>query len=127
MSRILFAWELGGGYGHLGPFLPVSRLLMAPGHGVTIVARDVERANVVFGSTGARVLQGAAVHQDLQRSRRATVELRGNPDALRLPDAPPLAGMVRAWLDVLTVTRTDVLIADHAPVGRRSAGTSGQQ
>ena len=44
MSRILLAWELGTGFGHLGPFLTVAKGLLERGHELHIAAREVAGA-----------------------------------------------------------------------------------
>ena len=41
MSRILFAWELGGGFGHLGPFRPIAdNILLARGREFALRHRE---------------------------------------------------------------------------------------
>ena len=121
MSRVFFAWELGGGYGHLGPFRPIAELLMSRGHQVTIAAREVERANIVFGPTGAAVVQAplcTKTYSGLEEPPLNYAEILMRYGYL---DAPVLGGLVRAWRDLILLARPDVLVADHAPTALLAA------
>ena len=48
MARILFAWELGGDYGHLARLLPVAQALKAGGHEVVFAVRDLLGAEAIL-------------------------------------------------------------------------------
>lgn len=121
MSRILFAWELGGGYGHLGPFFPIARSLMARGHEVTIAARDVERATIVFGPTQARVVQAPLCLKNYAGLEDPPLNYAEILMRYGYVDAPMLGGLVRGWRDVIALVRPDVLVADHAPTALLAA------
>jgi len=121
LSRILFAWELGGGYGHLAPFAPIARVLIARGHEVLIIARDVERANMVIGATAAKVLQAPLcikTYNGLQDPPLNYSEILMRYGYL---DGPLLAGLARAWRDLILATAPDVVMADHAPTALLAA------
>ena len=49
MSKILYAWELGGGYGHIGPFYPVAMELKKRGHEVIFTLKDLEHIDALLG------------------------------------------------------------------------------
>lgn len=49
MSTILFAWELGGGLGHLMQMRPIAHGLLARGHRIAAALKDLFRARQVFG------------------------------------------------------------------------------
>ena len=57
MSDVLFVWELGGGYGHLGHMLPLARQLRAAGHRVTFALKDLARARDTITEPEFRLLQ----------------------------------------------------------------------
>ena len=57
MSRILYAWELGTGYGHLGSVLPLAVRLRARGHEVVFALRDLTHAERFLGRRGFPLLQ----------------------------------------------------------------------
>jgi hypothetical protein len=49
MGTILVAWELGGGLGHLVRARPVVSRLLAAGHKIVAIVRDLARMELVFG------------------------------------------------------------------------------
>ena len=56
-QTILFAWELGGGLGHLSPAIPLFRRLRDMGYRVVLAARDLSKARVLAGNHGVELLQ----------------------------------------------------------------------
>ena len=121
MSRILFAWELGGGFGHLGPFLPLAKALLARGHDLTVAARDVERAHIVFGTLPVNIVQAplcTKTYNGLSEPPLNYAEILMRYGYL---DAPLLAGLLAAWRGLLELSAADVLLADHAPTALLAA------
>lgn len=127
MSHILFAWELGGGFGHLGRFRPIAQALVRRGHQLTLAVRDVERAHVVYSSSRVRIVQAplcTKAYNGLAEPPLNYAEILMRYGYL---DAPLLAGMLCAWRGLLDITGADLIIADHAPTallslrGRRMA------
>jgi hypothetical protein len=125
VSRIVFAWELGGGLGHLAPFRPIAERLAARGHEVTIAARDVEHGRVL-DSRALVVVQApfcAKTYRGLAEPPLNYAEILMRYGYL---DAPLLSGLLRAWRGLLDLARADLLIADHAPtalLATRGRGT----
>ena len=114
MSRILYAWELGGGYGHVTSFLPLALALRTRGHEVVCAVRDLRSAQTFLGR------HGFEAHQ-------APIWLHpppGLPEPMNYSemlfevgylDARGLMGMVRGWRSLLTRVDPDLLLVDHAP------------
>lgn len=115
MATILFCWELGGGLGHVAPYLTLVNELSLRGHRLIFALRQSGKA--------ARLLQQAG-HSYLQAPLPGDRPL--NP--VRLPcsyphilynsgyhDPATLLGLVRAWRALFTAVRPDLLICDHAP------------
>lgn len=121
MSRILFAWELGGGLGHLGPFRPIAAALLARGHELTVAAQDVQRANAVFGSMAVRLAQAPICTKTYHGLAEPPLNYGEILMRYGYLDPPLLAGLVRAWGDLLDMTQADLLIADHAPTALLAA------
>lgn len=121
MSRILFAWELGAGFGHLGPFLPVARALLARGHEVTLAVRDVERANNAFEAMSARIVQAPICTKTYGGLAEPPLNYAEILMRYGYLDAPLLAGMLRAWRGLLDTAQPDVLVVDHAPTALLAA------
>ena len=121
MSRILFAWELGTGYGHLGPFRPIAQALMARGHQITIAARDVEPTTIVFGNTAAGVIQAPVCTKTYNGLAEPPLNFAEILMRYGYLDRPLLNGLVRAWRDLIRMAEPDVLISDHAPTALLAA------
>ncbi|HEY9640727.1 MAG TPA: nucleotide disphospho-sugar-binding domain-containing protein [Coleofasciculaceae cyanobacterium] len=125
MSRILYVWELGDGYGHTNCFLPLALELRQRGHEIIFALRDLSYAQVLLGQYGFAYVQ-------------APVWL---PLAVGLP-APPLnyaeilhrfgyldpaglGAMVRAWRQLYEWVQPDLILADHAPTALLAARGTG--
>jgi len=114
MARILFAWELGGDYGHLARLLPVARELAARGHEPVFAVRDLLGAEAIL-----------APHQI--RSFQAPLwlgQVTNLPDSISYAEllmrfgflnARALTGICRAWGNLVGVLQPQLLVLDHAP------------
>jgi UDP:flavonoid glycosyltransferase YjiC (YdhE family) len=114
MARFLFAWELGGDYGHLSRLLPIALGLRARGHTVDFAVRDLLVAETLLTPHGLRALQAP-----LWLSR-----LTNMPDPISYAEMlmrfgflnpATLTGICRAWRHLVDLLRPDVLVLDHAP------------
>ncbi|MCG8648763.1 MAG: hypothetical protein MI861_02960, partial [Pirellulales bacterium] len=57
MAKILFAWELGGGLGHIGPFAPIARQLLCQKHEVCLAVRDISRVGKLYSGLDVTLFQ----------------------------------------------------------------------
>jgi UDP:flavonoid glycosyltransferase YjiC (YdhE family) len=113
MAKILMAWELGAGYGHLAPLLTLARPLKAAGHEVSFVVRDVVGAEAVLAGSGFSYYPAPA-----NFSPSGTVTLHSYPQILlstAFNHKDELRARVRAWRSLFEMLKPDVLVADHAP------------
>jgi UDP:flavonoid glycosyltransferase YjiC (YdhE family) len=119
MARILMAWELGAGYGHLAPLLTLARPLKAAGHEVSFVVRDVVAAEAVLAGSSIPFYPAPA---NFLPSGGST--LHSYPQILlgtAFNREDELSARVRAWQSLFQVLRPDVLVADHAPTALLAA------
>ncbi len=119
MARILMAWELGAGYGHLAPLLTLARPLKAAGHEVSFVVRDVVAAEAVLAGSGIPYYPAPA-----NFSPSGAVTLHSYPQILlstALNDEAELRARVQAWRSLYLALKPDVLVADHAPTALLAA------
>ncbi len=117
MARILFAWELGGGFGHAGPLRALADRLAAEGHDPVFALRDVVTPAPLFRDRRYRVLQGPYWPKPFALRGR-THAINSHADALALSGygrADELAAMVDAWDDLLAIVKPDLAIVDNAP------------
>ncbi|HNR97493.1 MAG TPA: UDP-glucuronosyltransferase [Anaerolineae bacterium] len=120
MARILIAWELGEAFGHLARCLRLAQGLMARGHGVTLVLKDVRLPTQQTLAPGATVLS-APLTPHARAGGSAPVNYA---DVLRVSgfaDARDVAARLNAWRGLLSLVRPDVLVADHAPTALLAA------
>ncbi len=125
MSRILLAWELGGGFGHLAPFLGLAPRLLERGHTLHIAAREIAGACKAVGDLPIAVHQAPLclnTYGGLQEPPLNFAEILMRYGYL---DPSMLRAMIAAWRALLDVTRADLLIADHAPTALLAARWSG--
>lgn len=124
MSRILFVSEMGKGYGHLLPFLPIAQRLTARGHEVVVCARDLSRVASLLEPRGLRFLQSPVwlpTTAGLPPSQSyADILLRYG-----FLDTDGLAGLVGAWQGLYDLLQPDLLIFDHAPAALTAAADRG--
>lgn len=119
MARILMAWELGAGYGHLAPLLSLARPLLRAGHQVAFAVRDVVGAEAVLGGSGIPWYPAPA-----NFSPSGEVTLHSYPQILlstAFSDAAELRARTRAWQSLYASLEPDLLICDHAPTALLAA------
>jgi UDP:flavonoid glycosyltransferase YjiC (YdhE family) len=119
MAKILMAWELGAGYGHLAPLLSLARPLQQAGHELSFVVRDVVAAEVVLAGSGIPFYPAPAnfvpgVGASLHSYPQILLSTAFNRE-------DELTARVRAWQSLFQVLRPDVLVADHAPTALLAA------
>jgi len=125
MARIIYAWELGGDYGHISGFMPLALALRDEGHEVTFVIRDLNNAEKVISKYKFPILQ-APIWQ-------ATVKgLSGPP--LNYTDIilrygfmhkASLSALNRAWLELFKLIKPGMIITNHSPTPLFSARAIG--
>lgn len=121
MSRILLAWELGTGFGHLGPFLGFAPKLLEHGHELHIAAREISSAVKAVGDLPITVHQAPLclnTYGGLQEPPLNYAEILMRYGYL---EPAMLHGMLAVWRSLMRITRADLVIADHAPTALLAA------
>lgn len=120
MSRVLLAWELGQGLGHIDRMLMLARELRRRGHEVIFTLRDLARAHGRIAAEGFVVLQSP-----LWLAQMANPPRLGNYSAVLATagwlDPEGLAGLLLGWRNLWAQLKPDLLIADHAPTALLAA------
>jgi hypothetical protein len=123
MARILLAWELGGGLGHLVPWVPVIRRLRQAGHQVSLAVRELTSVDALFGEMGVTYLQAPF------KSTRCPEWInppRSLPHILHntgFSDPRELKAMGEAWRALYDSVRPDYILFDHSPTALLAART----
>lgn len=125
MSRILYTWELGDGYGHTNCVLPLARELSRRGHQITFALKDLSHAQVLLGNTPFSYVQSPLwlpLATGLPSPPLSYSEILHRFGYL---DPQGLGSMVRAWRQLYQLVQPDLLIADHAPTALLAASGLG--
>ena len=120
MSRILYVWELGSGYGHVASAIPLATRLKARGHEVAFALRDLAYAERFLGRRGFALLQ-APVWMSDRRGPDLPVSYAEMLANFGFLDRAGLTGMARAWRELYRLVRPDLLVIDHAPTALLAA------
>ena len=117
--RILLAWELGGGLGHLAPLRVLSRHLKTRGWDCVWAVRNLDATTRFLAADGNEAIQHlhqAPIAQDeprhpvaVQLNYASTLFSCGYDDPL------PLAVRLKAWAALIERSGCMRIIADHAP------------
>lgn len=121
MASLLYAWEFGAGLGHLGAFLPLARALRSRGHTVRWAVASTPSAARLLDREGFTWLQAPACPEQARPGPPLTYA----DILLRYGYANPsdLLGLTVAWRELLKLTGTRILMADHAPSALLAART----
>ena len=119
MSRILVAWELGAGYGHLQTFPDLAHTLRNRGHDVVFVVRDLTSAESVLGRHGFDCLQAPV--WPMQKRHQPTPCFAEILARLGYRDPGDLIGLVKAWRKLYDLLAPDVLLVNHSPTALLAA------
>ncbi len=123
MARLLYAWELGAALGHVGAFMPLAKALRGRGHTVHWAVAQPGMTGEFIAREGFGVLP-APNPIELQRPgvplTYADILLRFGFDRVSM-----LFGNVAAWRELLLLTDTQLMLADHAPTALLAARTLG--
>lgn len=119
MANIFYAWELGANLGHIGCFLPLARALRNKQHQVSWAVNAPHLAARMLDQEGFSWLQAPTIPEQPRQGpplSYADILLR-----FGYASPPDLLGLVVAWRELIRLTRTDILIADHAPTALLAA------
>lgn len=114
MSHIVFAWELGAGYGHISGFKPLLDRFAGRGHRVTMILRETKNAARILGDSPVDLLSAPNLNygksQQAPTVNYADILLRCGFDSVQR-----LHARVEAWLQRFRESSPDLLVVDHAP------------
>ena len=125
MARILFAWELGGGYGHIDPIYRISEALAARGHEAVFVFRDLVRAAIRAAPGDPILVQAPYFTRTVPWPRSLSVSYSEILLRCGFEDSRGLAGLVEGWLRVIEAAQPDLMLSDHSPTAQLAARIAG--
>jgi hypothetical protein len=125
VNRILFAWELGAGVGHLSAFRQVAEALLGRGHELTLAVRDLAGAAAVFEGMPVRIVPAPACSRSYGGLADPPLNYAEILMRYGYLDAAMLKGLLRGWEGLLALSGADRLVADHAPTALLAARRHG--
>jgi UDP:flavonoid glycosyltransferase YjiC (YdhE family) len=120
MAKILMAWELGGGLGHLIQLLPLVQGLEQRGHRVMAVLKDLSRARAILGPT-VSLMQAPVKTRKIERAIVPPMTFAHILHNVGFADEQELAAMTHAWRHIYAYARPDVIVFDHSPTALLAA------
>ncbi len=116
MARILLAWELGHGLGHIVPLRALADQLVGHGHEVLIAARQLPRVREYFSGAAVKVLAAPFFPEVVLPARQQS----SLSDVIWFDggghDAAVCTALFLAWRELITQLRVDLVIGDGAPM-----------
>jgi hypothetical protein len=115
MARILFAWECGGGLGHMTRYRDLIDRLAGDVHEILFAVRSLAAAVEVFGERAITLVQAPLRREVLKEevpSPRSYLHVLKNQG---FADPEGLSGRFKAWMALYEKWRPDGIVADHSP------------
>ncbi|WP_193188773.1 glycosyltransferase [Nisaea sediminum] len=123
MTRVLFAWELGDGFGHVNRLLPIARVLKEKGVTCAFAVRNLTVTHPVIARDGFRVFQCPLVKPYVSK------EVEGKPIAsigdvlatVGYVDPDLLAALTDGWSAIIESFDPDLIVSDYSPTAGLAA------
>lgn len=111
MKTVLFAWEHGGGFGHIANLGRFAALLKRPDVRAVFALKNPEAAYLL--DANAEVLQ--APPWPTAQSFRSTATMHDQLASAGLSDEHGLRSLLQSWDNILKAVSPDLVVADYAP------------
>ncbi len=115
VMKVLFAWELGAGMGHLSPHEPLLRHLCQLGHEVVVVAQNVVKARRAFRDLSLVTLQCPMNLEKPDPVYRPTPSMAHVLHNSGFSRAESLKARIQSWQELLELIRPDLVVGDYYP------------
>lgn len=120
MAKILFAWELGKGFGHIAPYLNFLQEVRRK-HEVIFAARDVGNTEKIFGPSGLTILQAPIMMHNVPNVYRTQYSFAHLLHNVCFGEEASLLGLVKAWRHLYDSVKPDLVMFDHSPTALLAA------
>lgn len=114
MSHVVFAWEIGSGFGHLVPIAALGKEFRRRGLRVTAVVQSGCRGLQILSSIGIDVVE-LQTRQAPERSFPLSVNYTANLLRNGYWHGETVARRIESWRELISRLRPDLLFCDHAP------------
>lgn len=114
MARLLIAWELGHGLGHIVPMAAIALEARRQGHDVTLAVPHGADAQGWLARTGCRVIEVDLPSAPV-RSFPLSLNYSANLSRNGYWHTDTVRARISVWREVLRDVNPDALVAEHAP------------
>lgn len=115
MSKVLIAWEIGGGFGHFSYLVPLTKSLRASGHEVSMVVPNAEAAKFLDIDLIETPLSNIQYTFSQNRINAADTIIA------RYRDFHLSCQAFTRWLEILDEEKPDKIVVNHAPMALMAA------
>lgn len=115
MARILFIWELGGGWGHLSRFRPIATELHRRGHEIFLALRDLSRVESTLGAFRFQVFQAPVWMTKMKGWATPPLNYSDILSRAGFFSKEGLGGLVWGWRNLYDLIKPDLLFIDYGP------------
>lgn len=112
--RILLAWELGGGLGHVSKLMLLAERLLAAGYEVWAACQNLTSAEATLGRLGVRIVQ-SPIWTSGYGNVPEPVNYAGILARKGWLSHEGLVGMARGWSNLVDAIMPCLIVANHAP------------
>lgn len=125
MAHISFCWELGGGLGHAGRIRSLALPLIARGHRVSLVLRDLVLPRRLLADLALPAFQAPLWLHSVSGLPPQPASLAEILLGCGYLDPEGLAGLCGGWRALFARERPDLIVADYAPTAVLAARSLG--
>lgn len=122
MARIVYAWELGGGFGHIHAFLALAGRLRDAGHEVVFVLKDLLNAGQLHDQ-GFRCLQAPLFQGRLVGLPEPPANLSEILFHFGFLREEYLLAPFRAWRELYALLKPGLVVGDYSPIALMAAAS----
>ncbi|MDX2220452.1 MAG: hypothetical protein SF172_15655 [Burkholderiales bacterium] len=113
--RLLFAWELGAGTGHVSPYIPLLQCLQARGWEITVAVRDTAEVASLVRSHEFTLLQAPVSTRLFPGLDSTSYNYTETLLHFGYGDPQTLRGLSEAWVSLCDLVRPDLILCSAAP------------
>lgn len=118
MTRVLIAWELGSGLGHVGRLSPIVNALRRSGCTVTVAARDPALAARMWGDVVPVVVAPPWTFRQTGQPSGSLADVLLNGG---FGDPAVVTPKLKAWRALMDEVRPDLVVGDFSPAATVAA------
>lgn len=113
--RLLFAWELGAGTGHVSPYLPLLRRMQARGWEIIAAVRDTMEVGQMLRPLGIKLVQAPVCARQFNGLGSVSYNFTEALLHFGYGEQRALHGLAEAWVSLCDLVKPDFILCSAAP------------